>query len=89
LFCGDGLINGVNTNTPQARLVSKNLTTNEAANGISYIPSISQNGDFAVFNSVASNLVAGDSYGYKDVFLYNKKLKTLKNITINGNYHSR
>lgn len=46
------------------------LTWNGAeANEVSVAPSISANGDFVAFESVASNLVPGDTNGLSDVFV--------------------
>ncbi len=40
------------------------------ANGHSYAPSISADGNYVTFHSVASNLVADDTNGEQDTFLY-------------------
>lgn len=45
------------------------LDTNEVeGNGDSMFPSISDNGQWIVFESTAANLVAGDANGYSDIF---------------------
>ena len=43
-------------------------------NGASYGPSISADGRYVAFVSAASNLVAGDTNGYADVFVRDRKL---------------
>ena len=45
-------------------------------NGDSSKPSISGDGNFVAFHSLASNLVAGDNNGISDVFLYNRTAGT-------------
>ena len=47
------------------------------ANGPSYQPSISADGRFVVFASDATNLVAGDSNGRKDVFVWDRTAPAL------------
>jgi Tol biopolymer transport system component len=42
-------------------------------NGVSATPSISADGRFVVFNSTASNLVAGDTNGTNDVFVHDRQ----------------
>jgi len=48
----------------------------QAVGGESYRPSISADGRYVVYDSVATNLVSGDTNGVSDVFLYDTKLKT-------------
>jgi Tol biopolymer transport system component len=43
-------------------------------NGVSYAPAISANGRYVAFDSAASNLVSGDSNGYIDIFVRDRKL---------------
>lgn len=51
------------------------------ANGGSFLPSISGNGDYVVFESDASNLVAAgatpDTNGQRDIYLYNRNTKAV------------
>jgi Tol biopolymer transport system component len=56
--------------TRSLRLVSKGLDGWNAQGGSSAIASISANGRFVAFRSHATNLVAGDTNGHGDVFLY-------------------
>ena len=43
-------------------------------NGYSFNPSISANGRYVAFESAATNLVSGDTNGYADVFVRDRKL---------------
>ena len=59
----------------------------------SFAPSISANGRIIGFESNASNLVANDTNGKRDVFVYDKTAKTTVRVSINdtkkqGNDHS-
>ena len=56
------------TNGP-VRLVSVDFRGERSANGPSYNPTISSNGQFILFESRASNLVPNDTNGAADVFL--------------------
>jgi cysteine-rich repeat protein len=47
-------------------------STGQAANGISYNPSISGDGRMVAFTSRATNLVDGDSNGYPDIFVHDR-----------------
>lgn len=49
----------------------------------------SSDGRYVVFESYASNLVASDSNGVYDVFLYDTQTHSLTNITRTGNGHSQ
>jgi len=53
------------------------------SNGDSDSPSISQDGRFVVFSSLADNLVAGDTNGARDVFLHDTQSGTTTLISIN------
>ncbi len=52
-----------------------------AANGLSSAPSLSTDGRYAVFNSDADNLVAGDTNGTTDVFLRDRELGTTVRVS--------
>lgn len=59
-----------NTQTAQFTLLS--VDSNEViggANASSYNPAISEDGNFVIFESDASNLVAGDNNGVRDIFV--------------------
>lgn len=49
------------------------------------IPSISDNGRFVFFESSASNLVAGDTNGSFDVFVYDRKTGKIQLVSVNSN----
>ena len=52
------------------------------ANGASSYPSISGDGRYVAFASDADNLVSGDTYGYKDVFVYDRTLDTIERVSV-------
>ena len=52
------------------------------ANGISLSPSISADGSYIVFSSLASNLVSGDTNDTGDIFTYNLGSNTLERISL-------
>jgi Tol biopolymer transport system component len=54
--------------------VSTNSSGTEATGGSSSNPAISPDGNFVIFESAATNLVAGDTNGVQDLFL--KDLRT-------------
>lgn len=63
-------------------LVSSSQANNSGGNGDSFTAGISTNGQFALFVSYATNLVAGDSNNTSDVFLRNLTSNT--NILISA-----
>lgn len=60
-------------------------TNNNQANGDSQYPTISGGGRFVAFESVASNLVTGDSGLYRDIFLKDRQTGETKRISVRGN----
>ncbi|MEK7621210.1 MAG: choice-of-anchor U domain-containing protein [Patescibacteria group bacterium] len=50
----------------------------------SFDPMISGNGEYIVYNSDATNLVAGDTYGATDVFLYDIQNQTTERISLSS-----
>ncbi len=54
------------------------------ANAMSQSPMISADGRFVVFQSSASNLVSGDTYGREDVFLHNLETSTTTRISVSS-----
>lgn len=54
-------------------------------NGDSNDPSISANGRYVVYKSNASNLVAGDTNGTWDVFIYDRQTKQTERATVSSN----
>ena len=63
--------------------VSVDSSANQA-NNYSYSSSISADGQLVVFQSHASNLVAGDTNGYADIFLHNTQTGQTTLISINA-----
>ncbi len=60
---------------------SNGLLASSAAGGDLGDRSVSANGNFVVFSSAASTLVAGDTNGKKDVFLYDRSNNTVTLIS--------
>lgn len=67
--------------TDTTTLVSK-ASDGAQANGDSYAPSISSNGRYVVFESVASNLVAGDTNALSDIFLHDLQTQTTTRLSV-------
>ena len=67
-------------------LVSVNLAGTGGGNGDSFPTGISTNGQFALFESSASDLVAGDTNNTSDIFVRDmvNNLTTLVNVNTNG-----
>jgi hypothetical protein len=67
------------------------------ANGASFLPVISADGTIVAFQSSASNLVAGDTNGFSDVFVHDLTTATTTRISVdstgaegnNGSYSAR
>ncbi len=64
------------------------------ANGFSAEPSISADGRYVAFSSIASNLVSGDTNGSSDVFVRDLQLGTTTRVSVDsagvqGNSHMR
>ena len=58
--------------------------TGQEANGYSQAPSLSFDGRFVSFASLAYNLVPGDLNGFGDVFLFDRQTNTMELISINS-----
>ena len=54
-------------------------------NGSSSSPAISANGRYVTFESNASNLVAGDSNGFEDVFVHDRQTGTTTRVSVASN----
>jgi Tol biopolymer transport system component len=65
----------------QTTLISKGLG-GLPADGASSSPRISDNGRWIVFSSTATNLVASDTNGKSDIFLYNSDNLSLRRISL-------
>lgn len=59
---------------------------NTQPNGHSYRPSVSQDGRYIGFESLATNLISGDSNGFRDVFLYDAQTNATRrgSVTTSG-----
>lgn len=58
--------------------------TGGQGNGISSLPAISNNGQFVAFQSLASNLVAGDTNNRADIFVRDVQANTTARISVSG-----
>lgn len=71
--------------TNSTELVSSTLFGIQSGNSFSLNPSISADGNFIAFESNASNLVAGDTNGYKDLFVYNRLTGLIERVNVANN----
>lgn len=62
-------------------LVSRS-STGEIGNGDSILPSISADGRFVAFKSIATNLVANDRNGLVDVFVHDRLTKQTQRVSV-------
>jgi len=63
------------------RNAERNELITEGANDSSRFPTLSADGRFVAFQSSASNLVAGDTNGLDDVFVYDRATDTMELLT--------
>jgi Periplasmic component of the Tol biopolymer transport system len=77
----DIFIRNIETNTTTR--VSVNSTGNQGNIG-SFNPSISANGRWVVFDSLADNLVAGDTNSTRDIFLHEIPTNTTTRVSVNS-----
>jgi CSLREA domain-containing protein len=96
LVPGDTNTNGdvfvVNLQTHAIERVSTSAAGSEG-NSDSYLPTISADGRFVAFQSVASNLVPNDTNGKSDVFVFDRQTHTIERVNLSaagsqGNDHS-
>ena len=66
----------------EVTLVSRNETRTGSGDGESGEPSISQDGRFVAFTSSASNLVAGDTNGVSDIFVYDIATGAMNRVSV-------
>ncbi len=59
-------------------------TTGAQGNGLSFLDVITPDGKFILFDSAATNLVAGDTNASFDVFLYNRVTGTTTRVSLGG-----
>ena len=59
-------------------------STGVQGNGQSFLPSISVDGRFVVFDSFAANLVAGDDNGLDDVFVHDRQNGTTTRVSVDS-----
>ncbi|MDD1720003.1 MAG: hypothetical protein LUQ25_08090 [Methanoregulaceae archaeon] len=56
----------------------------DQGDGASYSPSISRNGQIVAFDSVAANLVNGDTNHARDVYIHNRKTGVTRRISVSS-----
>ena len=74
--------------TDSTELVSLNRFNSVPGNDGSASPSISANGRFVAFNSVANDLVVGDTNGSNDIFVRDLVMDTTELVSINSSGES-
>ena len=81
-----GLIGGIPSAITGPALVSRDFESNLGADGTSWDPSISADGTLVAFSSDATRLITDEQNGtIRDVFLYNRETRVMRNITNGGN----
>ena len=87
----NNLINGDTNNQPDIFVYDKQngvmqrITASpqgDAANGASSAPTISGDGRYIAFVSSATNLVAGDTNGFDDIFVYDRQVESITRISV-------
>ncbi len=69
--------------TDSTRIISVNpAIPGHATNGHSFEPSISANGRYVSFTSLASNLVPGDTNSFRDVYVYDLNTEIVGRVSI-------
>lgn len=59
-------------------------TSGHQGNGVSYLPSISADGRYVAFYSLASNLVSGDTNGAWDIFVYDRQTDEISRVSVSS-----
>ena len=59
-------------------------STGQQGNADSVAPAISASGRFVAFESLASNLVAGDTNGVRDVFVHNRRTGVITRLSVDS-----
>ena len=59
-------------------------TTGVAGNGASELPSISADGRYVAFRSGATNLVVGDTNGFRDVFVHDRMTRVTERTSVSS-----
>lgn len=79
---GVSLLHGASP-PPYTRLISR-TGANESGNNFSQNPRISLDGRFVVFESVADDLVANDTNGVMDVFIYDRPMELMRRVSVSS-----
>jgi len=87
----DNFVAGDTNNAPDVFVYDRGADTIERvsvasdgtqANGSSYRPALSANGRWVAFHSAADNLVAGDTNGTEDVFVYDRQTGSVERVSV-------
>jgi Tol biopolymer transport system component len=70
------------TSSKQIKRLSVGISAE--ANGDSWSPSISADGNYVVFTSSASNLVSGDTNGQSDIFVYDLQNNQIERVSVDS-----
>jgi len=76
------LINLLPSTFPATSLVSQATGVNTSGNGYSDNPSITADGRYVAFASDASNLVAGDTNGQRDIFYFDSQTSLVHRVSL-------
>ena len=60
-------------------------TSGSQGNSDSYVPAISGDGRYVAFESIATNLVPGDTNGFRDVFVRDRQTGTTERVSVDSN----
>jgi Tol biopolymer transport system component/Ca2+-binding RTX toxin-like protein len=84
----NGVATGTITNDETLNIrrisVSSNGTQGNDNSSTGYTPSISADGRYITFSSDASNLVAGDTNGYTDIFVYDRQTSQTTRVSVSS-----
>lgn len=72
------------TDPNRTKHVSFGSAGNPQANGGSFNPTISGNGQFVVYRSVANSIVAGDSNNVPDIFIYDRAVNANARVNLSS-----
>jgi Tol biopolymer transport system component len=75
----------VRDRSPGATELVSISTSGTEPDGSSFLPDLSGDGRYVAFQSVADNLVKGDSNGVEDVFVYDRATHTTTRASVAGN----
>ena len=81
---GDGVGDACDVNLGTTERVSVGSDGAAQTNNSSFSPAISADGLFVAFQSYATNLVAGDTNGVADIFVYDRQTGTTERVSVDS-----